>query len=110
MTWEARWAGESSLDNEEERRPFPDRPLGPDSPTVPVDDPLRGRQPYALSAELALAVQALERAEQLVGVDHVEPDAVVAHEDAGLVADGLAADPDLRHRFVTCELPRVADQ
>ena len=45
-----------------------------------MDDTLDHGQPDAGSLQFGIAVHALEDAEQLVGVTHVEADAVVADE------------------------------
>src|SRR5712664_3783132 len=53
--------------------------IGPDPAAVPVDDALDRRQPDPGALILVARVQALESAEELVGVRHVEAGAVVAH-------------------------------
>src|SRR5207245_2875030 len=80
------------LQHEIDRRAFAHRPFGPDPAAVPVDDALRHREPDTLARKLALAVEALEGAEELVRVDHVEADAVVANEEPCLNRDALGAD------------------
>ena len=56
------------LEGEVERRPVPHPSLSPHPSAVAVDDALHGGKPYARTLELARPVQALEGAEQLVGV------------------------------------------
>ena len=76
--------------------PSPTGALGPDPAAVAADDALHDRQPDAGALEVAGGVQALERLEQLVGVAHVEPGAVVAHEESAVArpAARLRADLD----------------
>src|SRR5712691_7747967 len=54
--------------------------FGPDAAPVPRHDPPDGGQTNAGAFELLGPVQPLEDAEQLVGILHVEPGAVVADE------------------------------
>src|SRR5262252_2034521 len=56
--------------------------LGPrgDATAVSMHDPLHGRQTDARTGELAVRMQAPEWTEQVSGVSHVEPGAVVPHE------------------------------
>ena len=75
-----------------------------------VDDSLCHSESDALARKLALAVQALEGAEELVRIDHVEADAVVANEEPVLTCDPLGADGYHRLRLVARELPRIADE
>src|SRR2546428_9281155 len=71
------------LEDEVEGRSFADGAFRPSPAAVAVDDAAHGRQPDANAGKFALAVKPLERAEQLVGVDHVEANAVVPDEQAG---------------------------
>ncbi len=71
------------------------RRFGPDAPALPEHDALHGGQPDAGARELVGAVQPLEGAEQLVGVLHVEPHTVIAHEEHALPVLFLAAELDL---------------
>ena len=57
------------------------RPLGPDRTSVPMDDPLDGRQSDAGAGEVPLVVKPLERPEQLPGERRVEPGPVVPDEE-----------------------------
>src|SRR5262249_41451841 len=66
-------------DGEIEGGAAPARALGPPPPAVPVDDPVDGCQPDPGPGEVALAVEALERAEQPLAVGHVEAGPVVPH-------------------------------
>lgn len=52
---------------------------------MPGDDPAHVGQAHAIALELFLAVQALEYAEQLVGVVGIKAYPVVPHEDAPVV-------------------------
>ena len=52
--------------------------------------------PMPAPGVIALAVQALEGAEQPVGVDHVKARAIVPDEDARLAVHDLSADRDPR--------------
>src|SRR5258706_16264000 len=84
----------SSWKREVERGPAIDLGFGPHPATVGQDDALDDRQPDPGAFVVLCAVQALEHAEQLVDVTHVEPGPVVAHE-IGARAGGLARDgPD----------------
>src|SRR5436305_8528922 len=56
------------------------RAFSPDAASVPIDDALNSRQPDACALEFIGSVEALERAEQLVGKSHVEASAVIADE------------------------------
>src|SRR5207245_2637303 len=82
------------LQHEVEGGAFAHRPFRPDPAAVAVHDAPGGGQADAGPWELAGAVQALERAEQPVGIDHVETDPIVLDEDAGFAVDHLAADGD----------------
>src|SRR6202171_3448951 len=67
----ARWSAMNlSLRREVECCPPVDRRLGPDTPAVTLDDALHDRQADAGAFEILDAMQALEYAEQLVGVLH----------------------------------------
>ncbi len=59
---------------------------------------------------LVRRMQALEGAEQLVGIAHVEAGAVVAHEEGRLLPVAQQADLDARLLGLGAELPRIADQ
>src|SRR5438128_1355388 len=74
-----------ALQREEERRALFGLGLGPDAPAVPVDHSCHDSQPHPGSLVVLRPVHALEHAEQLVGVLHVEPDPIVLH-----VVDRLA--------------------
>src|SRR4051794_8679683 len=73
--------------------------VGPDPATVPVNDPLHGCKPDACALELSTRVQALEGAEELVGVLHLEAGAVVANEVRPLGAGVHLAEFDRRPRM-----------
>jgi len=77
---------------------------------MPMQDPLDGGQPDAGPLELLPRVEALKRAEHLVGVTGIEACAVVAHVDRAppvLIGD---AELDRGPRMLARELPRVRHQ
>src|SRR5262245_66442147 len=78
-------------EREVESRAFMRRRLRPDASAVPGDDPLHSHEPDARARELADGMQALEGYEELVGVRHVEADAVVADEVFKSVLAGTCA-------------------
>src|SRR5712664_1236274 len=82
------------------RRPFIEFAFGPDPPAVALDHaPHRGKADTD-ALEFILTVQALKCVEQLFPVAHVEPHAVVAHEERLLpVVRGLYPDLDPRLRL-----------
>src|SRR6267143_205557 len=102
--------GPSSSESEVDGRPLVGRADGPHAAPVPVHDALNRGQADADAGELVLAVQSLERAEELVHVGHVEPGAIVLNE-VGLLARFLA-DPefDPGRLALPRELPRIPDQ
>src|SRR5262245_25608028 len=65
---------------EVEGRPGAGQPIGPDPAAVALRDPCDGGEPDAGARELGLGVKALEYAEQLVAIRHVEARTVVADE------------------------------
>src|SRR5204862_5699849 len=69
--------GRGPFQREIERSALVDSALGPDAAPVPRHDPPDGGQTDAGAFELLGPVQPLEDAEQLVGILHVEPGAVV---------------------------------
>ena len=85
-----------------ERGALVHRAFRPDASAVPVDDPPDGGQADAGAFELLGPMQPLKHAKQLVRVLHVEPDAVVPHEqdDTSRLFAG-AADLD-RRRVARC--------
>src|SRR4051795_6988560 len=66
---------------EAERTALPGRALGPDPPTVLLDDPLAHGEPDAGARVGALPVEAVERLEDLVGLARLHADAVVADRE-----------------------------
>ena len=86
-----------SAQGKEERRAAIGGGLRPNAAVVLANDALHGRQADSGPFELLSPMKALEDAEKLVGVLHVEADTVVANVDNRLpVGDDLA---DLYHRF-----------
>src|SRR3546814_2388206 len=75
------------------------------------DDTLDAGQADAGAGELGRRMQALEHAEQLVRIGHVEPGAVVADAEP-VAAVGLVVVRDLDHRRLAARavLDRVAQQ
>src|SRR5580698_9973427 len=80
-------------EGEEERAAFPCLGFGPDPAAVAAQDAVHDRQADAAALEFGRRMQPLERVEQLCRVLHVEPGAVVTHEED--LAAGL---PDRSHR------------
>src|SRR5207249_4277306 len=60
--------------------------------------------------ELARRMEALEDAEQFVGVTRIEPDAIVADKESRLAFGVLATDFDFRLRSLLGVFQRVAEQ
>src|SRR5258705_1696198 len=84
--------------------------LGPYPAAVAQDHALHDREADAGSGDLILGMQALEHAEELRGVAHVEADAVVAHPVDVLGALRLAADLDPSRIALAAVLEGVADE
>ena len=72
--------GLARSESEVERRALVGLGVGPDAAAVAVDDPLHDGEADAGALIVLGPVQPLEDAEQLVGVAHVEADAVVLDE------------------------------
>ena len=81
----------------------------PDPSAVLVDDALADGQPDAGARVVLLAVQALERLEDALGMLEVHADAVVAHREAPAAVVALGEDAHARS-FLTGELHRVPDE
>src|SRR3990170_3748102 len=82
--------------------------LGPDVSAVPVDDTLYGRQADPGSLELLLGVQSLKHPKELIGVLHVEPDPVIAHEVDRLIASLQTSDLNPGIGLVAGEIERIS--
>src|SRR6476646_4652755 len=82
----------------------------PDPAAVLGDDALADRQPDAGARIRLLAVEALERFEDPLGVLGVHPDAVVTDPHAPHVAVAVGADLDLGRAAGDAELDSVADE
>src|SRR5690606_33263778 len=80
----------------------------PDAPAMPRDDAMRDREPHAGAGKVIHAVQALEHAEQLVGVAGIEPDTIVLDAVDDLGALDAPADAHRRLRLARAELQRIA--
>src|SRR6266404_4333769 len=68
--------------------------LGPDASTVALNDPPHVSEADAGAFELSCRMQALEHAEEFVGILHVEAYAIVADEERGFVVRLGGADLD----------------
>src|SRR5262249_24402147 len=97
-------------EGEKERSALLRRGIGPDAATVAAHDALHGGQPDAGTLELLYGMQALEGAEELVGVGGVEAGAVVAHVVGDFAFGIAAAEIDVRGRMPAGVLPGVAQQ
>ena len=73
-------------------------------------DALNGRKPDTSALEFTSGMEALERAEQLVGIRHLEPRAVVLDKKNGLAVLLLFAESDLCLFALRRKLPCVAQQ
>ena len=56
--------------------------LGPDLPSVPMDDALNGRQSYSCAFELFSRMETLEHAEKLINIPHIKARAVVSDDSS----------------------------
>src|SRR6266849_6335036 len=100
----------SDPQREEKHGSLADFPFGPDAPAVPVHDALHGRKPDAGAGVLGCGMQALKRAEKLVGVGHFEARPVVADKKGRAPAILQGADFDAGFHRPRGELPRVSDE
>ncbi|MNO24586.1 hypothetical protein D3C76_144110 [compost metagenome] len=87
-----------------------DLALRPDAAVMALDDAAYACQADPSAFEVFHAVQALEYAEQLVGVGHVEPHAVVADAHLDFALMHLGADFDTRRVTPAGVLDGVADE
>src|SRR5262245_37123825 len=97
-------------EREAEFRAAAERRLRPDPSAVAFDDAAHGREANAGAFELVLAMQALEYAEELARLAHVEADAVVPHVDLPFPGHVLGADLDERLAARPGILHGVVDQ
>src|SRR5881394_4631177 len=102
--------GGHSGESEEERGAAVHFAVRPDAAAVPLDDALRQGQPHAGALEFVRPMEPLKHAEQLVGIAHVEPDAVIAHEVDDRLSLASRSDLDLRMGPAATELEGIADQ
>src|SRR6266566_6351566 len=73
----------ASSQREVKRRALVDGALGPDPAAMSVDDAAHGGEPHPRAFEFGRGVEALEHAEQFVGILHVKACAIVLdHEHA----------------------------
>ena len=77
---------------------------------MPVHDALHGREPDAGAGILGCGMQALKRAEKLVGVGHLEARPVVADKIGRAPVILQGADFDAGLGRLRSELPRVSDE
>src|SRR5882762_7553162 len=96
------------LEREEEDGPLADFRFGPDASAVPVYDALHGREPDAGSGVFVRGMQALKRAEELVGIGHLETRTVVADKIGRASAILQGTDFDAGLGRLRGELPRVS--
>src|SRR5690348_8534595 len=90
--------------------PLAHHAFGADAPAVAVDDPLYGRQPDARACKFLVRMQALEGAEKLVRVGHVESRPVVADKESSRAIFAYCTEFDTR-AFTFCgKLPGVAQE
>src|SRR5262245_42575535 len=75
------------------------RGVGPDAAAVAADDALRGGEADAGALELLDGMQALEWAEELVGIRQVEAGTVVANVEHDLAVAAAATEGDLGGRM-----------
>ncbi|MNO94319.1 hypothetical protein D3C76_859370 [compost metagenome] len=87
-----------------------DLAFGPDTAVMALNDAAYACQAYPGAFEVFHAVQALEHAEQLAGVGHVEAHAVVTNADLGFTRVLHGADADARRGAPTCVLDGVGQQ
>src|SRR6266542_465418 len=102
--------GGLTLETEQERRPHVGLGFRPHPPAVPIDDSLDDGKADPGPFVVLRSVHPLEHPEQLVGVAHVEPDAVVLDEVHAMALQ--LPRPDLDHRGGTGsgELQRVGQE
>src|SRR5882762_3572206 len=91
--------------SKKEFRSLIDFRLGPDASAVARDDALDDREADAGAGKLALPMQALKDAKQLVAVAPVEGRAVAAHAVNQLCAASLAGDASIKRTDSPIERP-----
>ena len=84
--------------------------MGPDPAAVPRHDAMRNRKSHARAGIIGVRVQPLKHAEQLVGVLHIEADAVVAYRIDDLRVCPLRLDSDVGRFDATGVLDGVIDE
>ncbi len=84
--------------------------LGPNAPTVAVDNTLHGGQPHSSTLKLVCAVQPLEHAKKFVFVPHIKAYTVVFDEKDALTVCLLEADLDYRRLPATGEFEGIGKQ
>src|SRR2546423_10063111 len=122
-TWGGGWAEDRAVlrhrgapvrhrasQSEVERRSPIDHALGPDAATVPGDDAPYRRESHAGALEFGRGMQALEHAEQLVRVLHVEAGPVVPDQERALAVRCDRAEFHPALRLFCGVLPAVAKQ
>src|ERR1700694_5487367 len=84
--------------------------MGPHTAAVAADDATDCGEANPRSWEIGLRVETVERDEKLVGVGHVEANAVVSDEVGVLSAHFLPAELDAGGRMSRRELERIREQ
>src|SRR5687768_6442813 len=102
--------GRRVTEREVENGPLPGLAVGPDRPSVSLDDPLDGRQTDSGPLELLARMKALERGEHLRGLGRVETGSIIPHEIGSAPLLDLRADRDDGLRDFPGELERVRHQ
>ena len=77
---------------------------------MPLDNSLDIGQPDPVAFKLILRVQPLEHSKELVGLLHVESNAIVPHKDDDCTFLHLGANLDFRRRAIAAEFDGVGEQ
>src|SRR5437870_7133606 len=95
------------VQSEEEGCPAAGRGFDPNASAVAANNARGRRQTQPDAFKFLLAMQALKQAEELVGIFHVEADAVIANETNAIL---LPADLDHTSRLVAAVFEGVGQQ
>src|SRR5579862_6549261 len=93
---------------ETEQRALSGHRFHPDAAAIPLDDALANRQADA-GSRVGISMQALENAEDLLGIFRLDPDAVVAHGEQPVYGPAFCSDVNLGW-IRTAILDSVANQ
>jgi hypothetical protein len=74
------------------------RALGPDLPSVPMDDALNGRQSYTGTFKFFGRMQSLKDTEKLMDISHIKAGTIIPHEQLRTGWSICATDLDLGWR------------